>query len=171
MVNTIGRLVLRLDLLRCALNRALQKLPRGVAIPLELWSGDLTYGRLIEAAKRSGDGREVERLCGEASMYRSLLEDERLERESMKLHANARRHLVAIPHYDGHEDNKYWEQSPRNGHVHLTIAGVAEARKAIYDDFTRRWGRRMFWIQLFGTLGLLKLGFDFLAWGVHLLVS
>ena len=76
MVNTIGRLVLRLDLLRCALNRALQKLPRGVAIPLELWSDDLTYGRLIEAAERSGDGREVERLCGEASLYRSLLEDE-----------------------------------------------------------------------------------------------
>ena len=127
------------------LNRALQKLPRGVAIPLELWSDDLTYGRLIEAAERAGDRREVEHLCGEASMDRSLLEDERLERESLKLQANARRHLVAIPHYDGQKDNKYWEQSPRNGRVHLTIAGVAEARKAIYDDFKRRWGRRMFW--------------------------
>ena len=104
-------------------------------------------------------------------MYRSLLEDERLERESLKLEATARRHLVAIPHYDGHEENKYWEQSPRNGRVHLTLAGVAEARKAIYDDFKRRWGRRMFWIQLLGTLGLLKLGFDFIAWGVPFLVS
>ena len=126
MVNTIGSLVLRRDLLRRALNRALQKLPRGVAIPLELWSDDLTYGRLIEAAERAGDRREVECLCGEASMDRSLLEDERLERESLKLQANARRHLIAIPHYDGHEDNQYWEQSPRNGRVHLTIVGVAE---------------------------------------------
>ena len=163
MVNTIGNLVLRLDLPRRALDRTLQKLPRGVAIPLERWRDDLIYGGLIDAAERAGDHREVEHLCNEASMYRSLLEDERLERESLKLAAKARQHLVAIPHYDGRKDNKYWEQSPRNGRVHLTIAGVAAARKAIDDDFKRRWGRRMFWIQLFGTLGLLKLGFDVAA--------
>ena len=63
MVNTIGNLVLRLELPRRALDRTLQKLPRGVAIPLERWRDDLTYGGLIDAAERAGDHREVECLC------------------------------------------------------------------------------------------------------------
>jgi len=162
MLNAIGSLVLRRDPIRHAVYRAYEKLPRATAIPLEMWSNDLTYGRLIDAAEKAGDLKEVQSLCSEASMYRSMLEDERLERESQRLQAIARRHLVAIPHYDGHDDNRFWEQSRRNGRVHLTIEGIAEARKAIDEDFKRRWGRRIFWINLFGTLGILKLGWDLL---------
>jgi hypothetical protein len=127
-----------------------------------MWCNDLTYGRLIDAAEKAGDRKELQSLYSEASMYRSMLEDERLERESLRLEATARRHLVAIPHYDGHDENRFWEQSHRNGRVHLTIQGIAEARKAIDEDFKRRWGRRMFWINLFGTLGILKIGWDLL---------
>jgi hypothetical protein len=162
MVNAIGSLVLRPDPLRHALYRAYRDLPRAIAIPLEMWSNDLTYGRLIHAAEEAGDGEELRQLYGEASMYRSMLEDERLERESRRLEAIARKHLVAIPHYDGHEDNKFWEQSNRNGRVHLTMLGIAEARKAIDEDFKRRWGRRMFWINFFGTLGFVKIAWDLL---------
>lgn len=162
MVNAIGSLVLRPDPLRHALYRAYQKLPRAIAIPLEMWSNHLTYGRLIDAAEEAGDREELRNLYSEAIMYRSMLEDERLERESLQLEAIARRHLVAIPHYDGHDDNKFWEQSHRNGRVHLTIEGIAEARKAVDEEWKRRWGRRMFWINLFGTLGILKLGWDLL---------
>ena len=160
MVNAIGSLVLRPDQIRHAIYRAYEKLPREIAIQLEMWSNDLTYGRLIDAAEKAGDREELQSLYSEASMYRSMLEDERLERESLRLEAIARRHLVAVPHYDGHDDNRCWEQSHRNGRVHLTIEGVAEARKAIDEDFKRRWGRRMFWVNLFGTLGILKLGWD-----------
>lgn len=163
MVNAIGSLVLRPDQIRHAVYRVYGGLPRAVAIPLEAWSNDLTYSRLIEAAETAGNRRELQSLFSEASMYRSMLEDERLERESLRLEAIARRHLVAIPHYDGHDDNRFWEQSHRNGRVHLTIEGIAEARKAIDDDFKRRWGRRMFWVNLFGTLGILKLGWDLLS--------
>ena len=162
MVNAIGSLVLRPDPLRHALYRAYQKLPRAIAIPLEMWSNDLTYGRLIDAAEEAGDREELRQLYGEASMYRSMLEDERLERESRRLEAIAHKHLVAIPRYDGHDDNKFWDQSNRNGRVHLTILGIAEARKAIDDDFKRRWGRRMFWINFFGTLGFVKIAWDLL---------
>jgi hypothetical protein len=162
MVNAIGSLVLRPDPIRHAIYRAYQKLPRAIAISLEMWSNDLTYGRLIDAAEKAGDREELQSLFGEASMYRSMLEDERLERESLRLETIARRHLVAIPHYDGHDENIFWEQSHRNGRIHLTIQGIAEARKAIDDDFKRRWGRRMFWINLFGTLGILKIGWDLL---------
>lgn len=160
MVNAIGSLLHRPDPIRHAIYGAYKKSPRAVAIPLEMWSNDLTYGRLIDAAERAGDRKELQSLYGEASMYRSMLVDERLERESLHLEAIARRHLVAIPHYDGHDENRFWEQSHRNGHVHLTVEGIAEARKAIDDDFKRRWGRRMFWINLFGTLGILKIGWD-----------
>ena len=125
-------------------------------------SNDLTHGRLIDAAEDAGDREDLRHLYGEASMYRSMLEDERLERESRRLEAIARNHLVAIPHYDGHDDNKFWEQSNRNGRVHLTILGIAEARKAIDEDFKRRWGRRMFWINFFGTLGFVKIAWDLL---------
>lgn len=162
MVNAIASLVLRPDPIRHAIYRGYEKLPRVIAIPLEMWSNDLTYGRLIDAAERTGDRKELQGLYSEASMYRSMLEDERLERESLRLEAIARRHLVAIPHYDGHDENRFWEQSHRNGRVHLTIEGVAEARKAIDEDFKRRWGRRMFWINLFGTFGILKIGWDLL---------
>jgi hypothetical protein len=167
MVNAIGSLVLRPDPLRHALYRAYEKLPRAIAIPLEMWSNDLTYGRLIDAVEKAGDREELRHLYGEAGMYRSMLEDERLERESLRLDAIARKHLVAIPHYDGHEDNKSWEQSHRNGNAHLTLLGIAEARKAIDEDFKRRWGRRMFWIQFFGTIGLLNL----LASGLRMLLG
>jgi hypothetical protein len=160
MVNAIGSLVLRPAPIRHAIYRAYEKLPRAIAIPLEMWSNDLTYGRLIDAAEKAGDRKELQSLYSEASMYRSMLEDERLERESRRLEAIARRHLVAIPHYDAHDDNAFWEQSHRNGCVHLTIEGIADARKAIDEDFKRRWGRRMFWINLFGTLGILKIGWD-----------
>ena len=162
MVNAIGSLVLRPDSIRHAIYGVYEKLPRAIAIPLEMWSNDLTYGRLIKAAEKTDDRNELQSLYSEASMYRSMLEDERLERESLRLEAIARRHLVAIPHYDGHDDNTFWEQSHRNGRVHLTIDGVAEARKAIDEDFKRRWGRRMFWINLFGTLGILRIGWDLL---------
>jgi hypothetical protein len=162
MVNAIRSLVLRPDPIRHAIYRVYEKLPRAIAIPLEMWSNDLTYGRLIDAAEKAGDRNELQSLYNEASMYRSMLEDERLERESLRLGATARRHLVAIPHYDGHDDYRFWEQSHRNGRVRLTIEGVAEARKAIDEDFNRRWGRRMFWINFFGTLGILKFGWDLL---------
>ena len=162
MVNAIGSLVLRPDPLRHAIYRAYETLPRAIAIPLETWSNDLRYGALIDAARRAGDQRELESLYSEASMYRSMLEDERLERESFRLVTVAHRRLVAIPRYDGHDDNQFWEQSQRNGRVHLTIEGIAEARKAVDEDFKRLWGRRMFWINLFGALGLVKIGWDLL---------
>src|SRR5688572_28312221 len=146
MVNAIGSLVLRPDPLRHALYRVYERLLRAIAIPLEMRSNDVTYGRLIAGASRAGDRKDLESLYAEASMYRSMLEDERLERESLRLGAIARKHLVAIPHYDGNEDNKCWEQSRRNGNVHLSMLGIAEARKAIDEDFKRRWGRRMLWI-------------------------
>ena len=169
MVKAIASLALRPDSLRHELYRLYGHLPRSIAIPLERWSNEVTYGFLISRAERAGDRKEVDSLCGEASMFRSMLDDERLERESLRLDGIARRHLIALPHYDGREDNKFWEQSGRSGHIHLTMEGIAEARKAIDEDFKRRWGRRMFWIQLLGTVGLLKFATDLAVWGLHVL--
>src|SRR5207249_1453950 len=124
--------------------RQLQALarPHAIAVPLEMWSNDITYGRLIDAAEEAGDREELRNVLGEASMYRSMLEDEWLEREGLRLEAIARKHLVAIPHYDGRDDNKFWEQNHRYGRVHLTIEGIAKAQKTVEEEWKRRWGRR-----------------------------
>src|SRR5262249_32807757 len=95
MVSAIGGLVLRPDPLRHALYRFYGRLPRGIGIELEMWSNDLTYGRLIARAEDAGDRGEYQSLLSEASMFRSMHEDERLERESLRLDAIARKHMVA----------------------------------------------------------------------------
>jgi lambda repressor-like predicted transcriptional regulator len=64
MVNAIGSLDLRPDPLRRALYRAYLKIPRAIKVALGMWSNDITYGRLIDAAEKAGDRKKLRNLLG-----------------------------------------------------------------------------------------------------------
>lgn len=65
MVNATGSLVLRPDPLRHAFYCAYLKMPRVITVPLEIWSNDITYGRLIDAAEKDGEREELRNLLGD----------------------------------------------------------------------------------------------------------
>ena len=49
---------------RRTLYRAYLNIPRALKVPLGIWSNDITYGRLIDAAEKAGDRKKLRNLVG-----------------------------------------------------------------------------------------------------------
>lgn len=49
---------------RRTLYRAYLNIPRAIEVPLGMWSNDITYGRLIDAAEKAGDRKKLRNLLG-----------------------------------------------------------------------------------------------------------